>query len=169
AITALFGHFGVEWDVRELDEAQFAELQAAILIYKQHRSLIHRGVAVHADLHDDAHLLQGTVARDGREALYSFVCMRSARDELPGRIGLPGLDAAKLYRVAIIFPTGEMPFQQHNTMDWTVNSIVGSGAFLRDAGLPMPILLPEHGILLHVTEVAEHVAGAERSGGSAQH
>jgi alpha-galactosidase len=159
AVTALFGHFGVEWDIRELDEAEFAELHAAISLYKQHRFLLHSGVAVHADLPDDAYLLHGVVARDRREALYSFVCVRSARDEIPGRVGLPGLDPHKLYRIAVVFPTGKMPYEQRNIIGWTVDSVVGSGAFFVEAGLPMPILLPEHGILLHVIEVADTPPG----------
>ncbi len=155
AITALFGHFGIEWDIRELDDDQFAELRSAVALYKQHRALLHSGVAVHADLSDDAYVVQGIVARDRREALYSFVCVRSARDELPGRIGLPGLDPLTRYRVAVVFPSGEMPYEQRNTIPWTVDSVIGSGAFLGEVGLPMPILHPEHGILLHVVEVAE--------------
>jgi alpha-galactosidase len=154
AITAIFGHFGIEWDIRELDDAQFAELHAAVSLYQQHRALLHSGIAVHADLSDDAYLLQGVVAHDRREALYSFVCVRSSREELPGRIGLPGLAAQKLYRVAVVFPTGTMPYEQRNTIPWTVDSVVASGSYLGEVGLPMPILHPEHAILLHVFEVA---------------
>ena len=160
AITAIFGHFGIEWDIRGLDDAQSAELHAAVSLYKQHRSLLHSGVAVHADLSDDAYLLQGVVSRDRREALYSFVCVRSARDELPGRIPLPGLDPHSRYRVAVVFPTGAMPYEQRNIIPWTVDSVVGSGAFLGEAGLPMPILLPEQGVLVHVIEVADSPRGA---------
>ncbi|MFC5502699.1 alpha-galactosidase [Lysinimonas soli] len=155
AITAMFGHFGIEWDIRALDQDQSAELAAAIALYQRHRGLLHSGVSVHADLSDDAYAMQGVVAVDRAEALYSFVCLRSARDELPGRIGFPGLDPRKRYRVAVVFPTVGMPFEQRNTVPWTVESVVGSGAFLGEVGLPMPILLPENGILLHVTEVAE--------------
>ena len=151
AVTAMFGHFGIEWDVRGLDESEFAQLRDAVALYKQHRALLHSGVAVHADFRDDAHRLQGVVARGGREALFSFACVRSAEDEIPGRIALPGLEASRLYRVAVVFPTSAMPYEQRSVVPWTVDSVVASGSFLSEVGLPMPILLPEHAILLHVT------------------
>ena len=155
AITAMFGHFGIEWDIRQLDESEFAQLQEAVALYKRHRSLLHSGIAVHADLRDDALRVQGVVARDRQEALYSFTCVRSAEDEMPGRIGLPGLDPHTLYRVEIVFPTGAMPFLQRSVVPWTVDSVVASGSFLSEVGLPMPILLPEHAILVHVTATVD--------------
>jgi len=54
-----------------------------------------------------------------------------------------------------VFPSGRMPFEQHGVVPWTVDSVVASGSFLSEVGLPMPILLPEHAILLHVTEAED--------------
>lgn len=155
AITAMFGSFGIEWDVRRLDPAQASELQQAVALYKTHRALLHSGRAVHADLRDDAYRLQGVVAVDGREALYSFSSLRSAEDEVPGPIVLPGLDPQSRYRVDVVFPAGKMPYEQHNVIPWTVDSVVASGSFLSEVGLPMPILLPEHAIVLHVAAVEQ--------------
>ena len=39
AITALFGHFGMEWDVRGVQGAEREELKRFIAIYKEHRGL----------------------------------------------------------------------------------------------------------------------------------
>ncbi len=154
-VTALFGHFGIEWDVRKLDDAQFAELTEGVKLYKQHRHLLHSGTAVHADLSDDAYRLHGVVARDRSEALYAFLCLRSGSDEFPGRIGLPGLDPHTTYRVRVVFPTGRMPFLQRNVIPWMKESVDASGAFLSEAGLPMPIMLPEQGVVLHVSELRD--------------
>ena len=52
-ITALFGHFGVEWDVRALTDGKRKELGEAIGFYKAHRQLIHSGRAVRIDRPDD--------------------------------------------------------------------------------------------------------------------
>jgi len=155
AATAMFGSFGIEWDVRGLTPAQFTELQLAVSLYKRHRALLHSGTAVHADLRDDAFRLQGVVAVDGLEALYSFSCLRSAEDEVPGSVVLPGLDPQKRYRVAIVFPAGAIPDEQRNTIPWTVDSVVASGSFLSEVGLPMPVLLPEHAIVLHASAVED--------------
>ncbi|MBC7763214.1 MAG: alpha-galactosidase, partial [Candidatus Saccharibacteria bacterium] len=64
AITAMFGHFGIEWDVRTLNDSDLSELSEAVALYKKHRGLIHSGVAVHSDLVDSAYLLSGSVAQD---------------------------------------------------------------------------------------------------------
>src|SRR5207344_2608713 len=42
--TALFGHFGVEWDITRADPDARAELAAWIALYKRHRELIHSGL-----------------------------------------------------------------------------------------------------------------------------
>ncbi|NUP75826.1 MAG: alpha-galactosidase, partial [Sinomonas sp.] len=69
AITALFGHFGIEWDVREATSRERAVLARTIALYKRHRGLLHSGVRVNADLADPNLKLHGVVAQDGSEAL----------------------------------------------------------------------------------------------------
>jgi alpha-galactosidase len=153
AITAMFGHFGIEWDVRQLTPAESTQLKDAVTLYKKHRALLHSGRAVHADLRDDAYRLQGVVAQDGTQAVYSFSLLRSSEDEVPGSIVLPGLDPAADYRVAVVFPTGPMPIGERKGLPWVEDSVVASGSFLSEVGLPMPILSPEHAIVLEVTAV----------------
>ena len=64
AITALFGHFGMEWDVRQVQGAEREELKRFIALYKEHRGLIHSGRMVRADLPDDSLMLHGVVSAD---------------------------------------------------------------------------------------------------------
>src|SRR6478735_7388882 len=54
AITALFGHFGMEWDVRSVQGKERDELRRVVGLYKEHRDLIHSGRRVHAEVADDA-------------------------------------------------------------------------------------------------------------------
>ncbi len=77
AITALFGHFGMEWDVRQVQGAEREELKRFIGIYKEHRGLIHSGRMVRADLADESLMLHGVVAagwRPGRRAVRRRRC-----------------------------------------------------------------------------------------------
>ncbi len=150
AIIALFGHFGIEWDVRNLTDAEFTELAQAVGLYKTHRGLIHSGTAVHADLTDPAYALSGMVAQDGSEALFSFVSLGTSPDEIPGRVGFAGLDPRADYRVAVVFPTLTSPYRDQGNVGWVPDGIVASGLFLAQVGLPMPILNPEQGILIHI-------------------
>jgi alpha-galactosidase len=152
AITAMFGHFGIEWDVRTLDESDLLELSEAVALYKRHRALIHSGVAVHGDVVDPAYLLGGSVAQDGSEALYSFVSVASSFDETPGRVSFPGLNADTSYAVRVVFPTATSPYGDRANVSWIPGGFTATGRFLGEVGLPMPILNPEQGVLIHLAQ-----------------
>ena len=152
AITAMFGHFGIEWDVRTLSESGLLELSEAIALYKKHRALIHSGVSVHADLVDSAYLLGGSVSQDGSEALYSFVSVATSFDETPGRVGFPGLNPDISYEVKVVFPTVTSPYGGRANTGWIPGGFIATGRFLAEVGLPMPILNPEQGVLIHLVE-----------------
>jgi alpha-galactosidase len=151
AITAMFGHFGMEWDVRELEGESLDELKQAVDIYTRYRGLIHTGVAVHGDIPDPAFVLTGAVAQDGAEALYSFVSIATSFDELPGRIALPGLDPDTRYRIERIFPTLTNPLHDRGNVEWIPDGVTATGRYLDEVGLSMPILNPEQGILIALT------------------
>ncbi len=155
AITALFGHFGMEWDIREAQGDVLRELTSAVLLYKKHRALLHGGVAVHADLADPAYLLHGIVAQDSSEALFAFVCTETSFSESPGRIGFPGLDARRRYRVNVVLPGGSETFKQDKAPGWIAGGAEMTGLALERVGLPMPILNPEHAILLEVEAITD--------------
>jgi alpha-galactosidase len=151
AATAIFGHLGLEWDIRQVTGAARAELTQAIGLYKATRALLHSGVTVNADLPDPAYALHGVVAQDASEALFAFVCVATSFAETPGRIGIPGLDATRRYRVEVVFPSGNGAYLQRTAPTWLANGAQASGRYLEEVGLPMPILAPEHSILLQVT------------------
>ncbi|MEO6943638.1 MAG: alpha-galactosidase [Lacisediminihabitans sp.] len=150
AATALFGHFGMEWDIREADGEVLAELKAAVALYKKHRALLHSGVAVHADLADPAYLLHGVVAQDASMALFAFVSVATSFAEHPGRVQFPGLDPERRYRVRVAFPSGADAYKQQEGPAWVANGFEATGLALAKVGLPMPILNPEHAIVLEL-------------------
>ena len=154
AITAMFGHFGIEWDVRTLGDSDLLELSEAVALYKRHRALIHSGVAVHADLVDPAYLLGGSVARDGSEAIFSFIHVATSFDETPGRVGFPGLNPDTSYEVKVVFPTATSPYGDRANTSWIPGGFTATGRFLSEVGLPMPILNPEQGVLIHLEQTA---------------
>jgi alpha-galactosidase len=160
-ITALFGHFGMEWDVRTVQGKERGELRRIVGLYKEHRDLIHSGRPVHADVADDAFLLHGVVAdkpaaASTTAALFALVSTRTSAAEQPGRIGIPGLEDGRSYRVEVVFPTAadadyRHTFTQVQPPAWLTEGAVATGRFLAEVGLPMPILNPEHALLLKVT------------------
>ncbi|WP_427129282.1 alpha-galactosidase [Pseudarthrobacter sp. S9] len=168
AITALFGHFGMEWDVRQVQGAEREELKRFIGLYKEHRGLIHSGRMIRADVPDDALMLHGVVAgaagtggtaqlsAGSTAALFALVSTRTAFAEQPGRVRFPGLDADRTYLVEAIFPApGDADYAHTYTQvqppAWLAAGATAGGRFLAEVGLPMPVLNPEHAVLLRFT------------------
>ncbi|WP_284764541.1 alpha-galactosidase [Arthrobacter sp. efr-133-R2A-63] len=158
AITAMFGHFGMEWDVRQVQGAQREELKRFIRLYKEHRGLVHSGRMVRADVPDDSLMVHGVVSDDGGSALFAVVSTRTSFAEQPGRVAIPGLDPERSYMVQAIFPApGDADyartFTQVRPPAWLPSGAEASGRFLAEVGLPMPVLNPEHALLLRITAV----------------
>ncbi|MDQ0730871.1 hypothetical protein QFZ57_001665 [Arthrobacter sp. B1I2] len=106
---------------------------------------------LHGVVADAADVAEGTTA-----ALFALVSTRTSAAEQPGRIGLPGLEADRSYRVDAVFPTESdadygHTFTQTQPPAWLSTGATASGRFLAEVGLPMPILNPEHALLLNVT------------------
>ncbi|UGS25170.1 alpha-galactosidase [Microbacterium resistens] len=157
AITALFGHFGVEWDLRGATTRDLAVLRRAIALYRQHRDLLHTGQIVNADTHDENLAVHGVVATDGSAALFSAAALGSLVAESPGRIPFPGLDPERRYRVDAVMPSTEdlpedvdEPFAQAVPPAWWPRTAM-TGRFLAEIGLPLPVLRPEQALLLRAT------------------
>lgn len=159
AITALFGHFGMEWDIRQAAPAERETLKRAIALYKRHRDLLHSGVRVNADLSEPNLALHGVVADDGGEGVFAAVALATIAAEMPGRVGIPGLDPERTYRVEVTLPTPDDgdwsgTFTQTAPPAWLADGATASGRFLAEVGLPLPILRPEHAILLHAEAIS---------------
>ncbi len=97
AATALFGSFGIEWDLTEASEGDLEDLGEWVRRYKQFRPLLHSGRVVRPESSDPTVLLHGVVAHDRAEALVAHVQL----DEPPHNRGtwvrVPGLDQAGTY------------------------------------------------------------------------
>jgi alpha-galactosidase len=113
AATAIFGHLGIEWDLRQATAADRAELGEWIAFYKAHRDLLNRGDLVRIDLPDPSLLAGGVVAPDRSRAVYSFANVDRSEVAILGRLRFPGLDPDRRYRVAPLLvgatPTGLRP------------------------------------------------------------
>ncbi|NQX13066.1 alpha-galactosidase [Microbacteriaceae bacterium VKM Ac-2855] len=172
AITALFGHLGIEWDLRTATEQERAELASWIGFYKENRALLHGGDLVRLDHPDETTALNGVVAPDRSAAIYSYVSLERAAVVSPGRIRLPGLDPNALYRVAPVvwgpIPRRITPAQwwgydpepsaaAHGDPTWNLRGdsagVDVSGALLASAGLMAPLLYPETGVVYTATRL----------------
>ncbi|MGH3704118.1 MAG: alpha-galactosidase, partial [Agromyces sp.] len=152
AITALFGHLGVEWDLRTADPAELAELEEWIRLHKANRELLHGGDLVRLDHPDRTLSVNGVVAADGSAALFAYVSLARSSVASPGRIRLPGLVPAAVYRVEPVL-IGGVPHGADRAPWWEAGPLELNGAALASIGVVMPTLRPEQAVLLRVERV----------------
>jgi alpha-galactosidase len=165
--TALFGHFGVEWDVTTADPEELDRLRTWIGRYKQHRSLLHSGTVVNADLGTAGLELTGVVARDRGEALYRLSALAHAVVSPPGRVPLPGLDPDRVYLVTAT-ATPSVPIQglaaateRLSRMPWARDGLRMTGRLLERVGVQAPALPVDELVLIHVTACDREEASAD--------
>ena len=150
--TALFGHFGLEWDINAATAEEQDGLAEAIAFYKRARDLLHGGEVVRADHHDPAAWVHGVVAEDGEAAVFAYVQLASRATEVPGVARLPGLRPEREYRVQPVTLAGGPLTQQVIGPPWLdAGGVTLSGLALATTGLQMPVLAPEQALLLELS------------------
>ena len=157
ALTALFGHLGVEWNVLSLSDDERAAVAEVIAIHKRFRPLLHTGDVVRFDpvLNGTAAAshAHGVYAVDRREALVAYVQLATGMSLVPPPLRLPGLDADRRYRVATVPLPGERRGPARSEPAWIADGIVLTGRQLAVHGVQLPVLNPETGVLLHLAAV----------------
>ena len=139
--TALFGHFGIEWDLTKASEDDLAGLAAWIGLYREHRELLHSGRVVRVDVPAEAAAwMHGVVAADGSQALMCHVQLDVPRSDQPAALRIPGLDPVRRYQITDVTP-GEP----------RLPTVEASGAALADIGLAIPAQRPLRAVVLSVT------------------
>jgi alpha-galactosidase len=170
AATAVFGHFGIEWNLLDLSERATTELSAWLDFYKQHRALLHSGDLVRMDDVGDGTSVQAVIARDRSEALIAFAVVEFPLADPGPNITVRGLEPARTYRVRPVFvsvePSGLQPpgwwgepsiprpqYEGHPILHVVdAAEFPGStftGAVLEHIGMAPPILHPEQAVLFH--------------------
>ena len=151
AATALFGHLGIEWDLRAASAEERAELAEWIAFYRAQRSWLLRGDLVRVDVPDPSVILGGIVAADRSRALFSYAVVATPTVTLGSRIRMPGLDAERRYRV-VPFGAGSSLWS-FAAPPWWGEGVVGSGAMLAAVDVEAPVMPPEHAVILLVEAV----------------
>lgn len=154
-LLALQGHAGLEWDITQCTPAEREALAAWSGLYREVRGLLHSGDAVRVDVPDDGLLVTGTVAADRSEALFSVARLQTSGQAVPGLVPLPGLDPARTYVLRVRTEAGTPHTVQTSPPAWWADALREgvrlSGAVLAGVGLPLPVLAPAQGFLLHLT------------------
>ncbi|RTR02972.1 alpha-galactosidase [Halomonas nitroreducens] len=152
-ITAMFGHMGLELDVRGMTEAEQREVRGLVELYRQHRDLLHRGDFTRLDTADDALQAYGVVDEDRRRALFAATTLALPKQFLLPPLRLAGLDPQRQYRVGFWLPEGAIGPQREPNVLLDEEGGVFSGELLQTVGLQLPVLHPEAAMLIEVEGV----------------
>ncbi len=151
AATALFGHFGIEWDLRTASAQELSELARWVELYKQERQLIHSGRVFRSDYPDDAYWSHGVMSESADYALVAFVALDTVVAAQPGRIRIAGLRATGRYRVEPVdLSMPALVSGASGPPAWITDPVTVSGALLGSVGLQAPMLYPEQAFLFRV-------------------
>ncbi|TDL45683.1 alpha-galactosidase [Microbacterium oleivorans] len=151
--VALFGHFGIEWDVTTLSETDAATVGAWVALAKRVRPLVATGRLVNADVADPGLDVRGVVAEDAASAFFTITQTQTLISSPTGRVRLPGLDADRVYRVQLVTPGGIVETPAQSPLEWAHHDTVMTGRQLAVVGLRPPVQNPQQSVVVEVTAV----------------
>ena len=173
--TALFGHFGIEWNLADASEEDLATLARWIELYRAERPLLLAGDVIRIDGTDPRVVAHGVVARDRTAALFSVAVLDGPFPDPPARLRLRGLDPARHYRIAPVLigalPSGLQPpawwgepsdaealtgredWHRGERHDVAFAGAVFRGDLLHEAGVASPRLHPDQLVIYRLTAV----------------
>ncbi len=153
AITALFGHAGIEWDLTKAEPYEIKTIKSWVALYKRKRQLLHSGKTIRVDHPDSNSFIYGVVAQDQSEALFVIAARDMSESTFPAMARFSGLDPARIYNVKVIPDAGTGKRMQSREPAWMLipAGISLSGRELETIGVRPPILPPENAILIEIS------------------
>ena len=152
AITALFGHAGIEWNITQATAEERANLATWARYYKDNRALLHSGKSVRIDYPDEHGYLYGVVSADTKKSIFAYVQLTPTVTIHPASLKFAGLDAAANYLVKAVYPAGKPRFMLITPPQW-MDGITMSGSALATIGVSAPILAPANAVLIEITKL----------------
>ena len=157
AATAFFGHFGVEWNVLDLDDRELAQLSDVVALHKRFRPLLHSGVTRRIDHPNPAVIAHSVVRADQREALVSYALVGSPRSLMCEPVRVVGLLDDVRYRVDVLPIAGGLRGAVRRQPVWITDGLVATGRQLAALGVQPPVLHPESAMVVHIRAEGEPV------------
>jgi alpha-galactosidase len=148
ASVALFGHFGIEWDLTTTDAATRERIAAWVALAKRIRPLIATGAPVHTDLADGALDARGIVAADRSSAVFVITQATTSSTYPPAPVRLTGLSPESRYRLRLLPTPGD---SGQSALEWPLSDIVMTGRALASLGVRPPALLPQQAAVIDIS------------------
>lgn len=150
--SAIFGHMGMEVDLRDENARDLDILGQGIALYKRHRSLIHLGRFWRCPSTPNTNLV-GCVARDQSEALFSYAVLDTQIATHPARLRFVGIDPERNYKVKLVWPLNNLAMSKPSIVDAADLQGEGrafSGAALLGYGIQPPLTYPDTCLIYHL-------------------
>jgi len=152
AITALFGHAGIEWNITEATTQERANLATWAKYYKDNRALLHSGKSVRVDYPDEHGYLYGVISADTKKSIFAYVQLTPTVTVHPAALKFVGLDATASYSIKAVYPAGKPRFMLVTPPQW-MDGITMSGSALATIGVSAPILAPANAVLIEIVKL----------------
>ena len=151
--VALFGHMGVEADVRKLDSADSAVLAQWIGLYKAWRSVLHSG------RFDQGTTPNGVwwMAQTPHNALMCVITVTPPNTMHHVPVRLPALQGAGMWRLRLAGSAGQERARGDGASPW-LDALRGDGVVLSSdelhhVGLPCPNMNPESALVFSLEKI----------------
>lgn len=144
--TAMFGHMGVEWDVRQLTTEERQSLRHYIQLHKDWRDLIHKGLRSQLEAEDPnqiAFQIEPEPNTNEDRHLVSVFQRQTPQLAVPGSLKLTGLEQDLRYGVNLLIEPTQTGHLMKARPAWMETNTAYSGESLMKMGLPMPVMDPD--------------------------
>ena len=142
AITAMFGHLGIEWNLLQATPTEREELRAVVALHKELRPVLHTGHVIFTTMLSDSggeYLAHGVVSPDLGRAVVAVSRLVDQSVGAPPKLHIVGLDHRRRYTVSSVLG------QPHGG-DYVISH--HSGYDLEHNGLEILPMHPESAVLL---------------------
>jgi alpha-galactosidase len=152
AATALFGSFGIEWDLTDAGPDELERLADWIRRYQRFRPLLHSGRVVRPESPDPTVLLHGVVGGDRAEALIAHVQLDEPSHNRGVSVRVPGLDPEATYELTWEGPVDHRGVSMSSPLaaDGPTGGVRVTGRALTARGFWVPRRKPETVTLVHL-------------------
>lgn len=151
--VALFGHFGIEWDVTTLSETDAAAVGEWVALSKRVRPLVATGTLVNLDGTDPGLDVRGVVSAEQDAAFFTISQTETLISSPTGRVRFTGLADDREYRVRLITPGGIVQQPAQSPLDWAHDDTVLTGRQLARVGVRPPVQNPQQSVVVEITAV----------------